>query len=90
MNRIALVLIVIVALMAAPAAMTQAPAGTARAVVVKAGRVLDVRTGKYATNQIIWIEGERIKEMATPRPSNRDCRKMRASWISRTPPSCLD
>ena len=30
---------------------------------VKAGRVLDVRTGKYASNQIIWIEGERIKEI---------------------------
>ena len=34
-------------------------------VAVKAGRVLDVRTGKYAENQIIWIEGGRIKEMGS-------------------------
>src|SRR5580698_3447723 len=63
MKRIGLVSILIVALMGAPVAMTQAPAGAARVVAVKAGRVLDVRTGKYAANQIIWIEGERIKEI---------------------------
>lgn len=34
-------------------------------VAVKAGRVLDVRTGKYAENQIIWIEGGHIKEMGS-------------------------
>jgi imidazolonepropionase-like amidohydrolase len=28
---------------------------------VKAGRILDVRTGNYATDQMIWIEGDRIK-----------------------------
>jgi len=32
-------------------------------VAVKAGRVLDVRTGNYLENQIILIEGERIKEI---------------------------
>lgn len=32
-------------------------------VAVKAGRVLDVRTGKYAANQMIWIEDGRIKEV---------------------------
>jgi imidazolonepropionase-like amidohydrolase len=30
-------------------------------VAIRAGKVLDVRTGKYAANQIIWVEGERIK-----------------------------
>jgi imidazolonepropionase-like amidohydrolase len=30
-------------------------------VAIRAGKVLDVRTGKYAANQIIWIQGERIK-----------------------------
>jgi len=30
---------------------------------VKAGRVLDVRTGSYLANQIILIEGDRIKEI---------------------------
>src|SRR5271156_4589712 len=63
MKRIGLVVVLIAALMGAPVAMTQAPAGAARVVAVKAGRLLDVRTGKYASNQIIWIEGERIKEI---------------------------
>jgi imidazolonepropionase-like amidohydrolase len=31
------------------------------AVAVKAGKVLDVRTGNYLTDQIIWIEGDKIK-----------------------------
>jgi imidazolonepropionase-like amidohydrolase len=30
-------------------------------VAVKAGKVLDVRTGNYLTDQIIWIEGDKIK-----------------------------
>src|ERR1700722_4883770 len=30
-------------------------------IVIHAGKVLDVRTGNYLTDQIIWIEGERIK-----------------------------
>ena len=36
---------------------TAAPA----VVAVKAGRILDVRTGNYLTDQMIWIEGGRIK-----------------------------
>ena len=32
-----------------------------KTVVVKAGRVLDVRTGKYLDHQMIWIVGDRIK-----------------------------
>jgi imidazolonepropionase-like amidohydrolase len=30
-------------------------------IAIRAGKVLDVRTGKYAANQIIWVHGERIK-----------------------------
>ena len=30
-------------------------------IAIHAGKVLDVRTGNYFTDQIIWIEGERIK-----------------------------
>jgi len=42
----------------------QQPASQAPALVaVKAGRVLDVRSGKYAERQIILIEGDRIKQM---------------------------
>ena len=31
------------------------------AVAIKAGKVLDVRSGNYVTDQIIWIEGDKIK-----------------------------
>jgi imidazolonepropionase-like amidohydrolase len=42
----------------------QQPASQAPALVaVKAGRVLDVRSGKYAERQIILIEGDRIKQI---------------------------
>ena len=34
-------------------------------VAIHAGRVLDVRTGNYLSDQIIWIEGERIKAIGT-------------------------
>lgn len=34
-------------------------------VIVKAGRVLDVRTGKYAEKQAIWIEGDRIRKIGS-------------------------
>ena len=32
-------------------------------VALKAGRILDVRTGNYLPDQMIWIEGDRIKEV---------------------------
>ncbi|HUL17207.1 MAG TPA: amidohydrolase family protein [Terriglobales bacterium] len=44
-------------------AQTTGTAATTDDVAVKAGRVLDVRTGQYAANQIIWIENGRIKEV---------------------------
>jgi imidazolonepropionase-like amidohydrolase len=33
------------------------------AVAIHAGKVLDVRTGNYLSDQIIWVEGDRIKEI---------------------------
>jgi imidazolonepropionase-like amidohydrolase len=40
----------------------QTPRTTAPAeIVIHAGKVLDVRTGNYLTDQIIWVEGDRIK-----------------------------
>ena len=36
---------------------------TATSVAVKAGRLLDVRSGKYLDSQIILIEGDRVKEI---------------------------
>jgi imidazolonepropionase-like amidohydrolase len=39
----------------------QSATAPAASVAIHAGKVLDVRTGKYAANQIIWVEGERIK-----------------------------
>jgi imidazolonepropionase-like amidohydrolase len=35
--------------------------GATAAVAVHAGKILDVRTGNYAPDQIIWIEGGKIK-----------------------------
>ena len=43
-------------------AQSSAAAKAPAEIAVKAGRVLDVRTGKYAANQIIWIEDGKIKE----------------------------
>ncbi len=34
-----------------------------KTVAVRAGRVLDVRSGKYLDHQIIWIVGDKIKEI---------------------------
>src|SRR5580704_17439411 len=40
----------------------QTPKASAPAeVAIRAGKVLDVRTGNYLSDQIIWIEGDRIK-----------------------------
>jgi len=38
-----------------------APTAPPAATAVKAGRILDVRKGRYLSQQIIWIEGGRIK-----------------------------
>jgi imidazolonepropionase-like amidohydrolase len=39
----------------------QEPKGPVTDVAVKAGKILDVRTGNYLIDEIIWIEGDRIK-----------------------------
>jgi imidazolonepropionase-like amidohydrolase len=39
----------------------QAKPNSPTEVAIRAGKVLDVRTGTYASDQIIWIEGDRIK-----------------------------
>jgi hypothetical protein len=39
---------------------TRPPPGS-RLVAIRAGKVLDVRTGNYGSDQIIWIDGEKIK-----------------------------
>jgi len=56
--------IVIAALLAGRALAAQADSGTGRAsVLVRAGRLIAVRTGAVLTNQAILIEGDRIKEV---------------------------
>src|SRR5215469_5591563 len=32
---------------------------------IRAGKVLDVRTGKYLADQVIWVEGDRIKAIGS-------------------------
>jgi imidazolonepropionase-like amidohydrolase len=46
--------------LAAPAVAQQGTAAST-VVAVRAGKILDVRTGNYLTDQMIWIEGDRIK-----------------------------
>ena len=41
----------------------QAPAPAPKATLLKAGRLLDVRAGTYRSNQGIWIEGGRIRQV---------------------------
>ena len=49
-------------LCAASSVAAQQPAAAAPAsVAIKAGKVLDVRTGSYALDQVIWVEAGKIK-----------------------------
>lgn len=50
---------------AAPAAAQQSQYAAPSPVAIRAGKVLDVRTGKYMTDQILWIENGRIKEIGS-------------------------
>ena len=43
-------------------AQAKLPAAPAE-IAIRAGKVLDVRTGNYAADQILWIEGDRIKSI---------------------------
>ena len=62
-----------------------AAAPAAKTVVIRAGRLLDVKTGKTLTNQIIVIQGDKIASVGSGYASSR--RERRLS-ISRTPPCC--
>ncbi len=59
MGRLGIFLILLCSLAGNIAAQQMSPATTA--VAVRAGKILDVRTGSYLTDQIIWIEGDKIK-----------------------------
>jgi imidazolonepropionase-like amidohydrolase len=62
MKRLGIFLIALFSLAGAGASRAQQPMSPATAgVAVRAGKVLDVRTGTYLADQIIWIEGGRIK-----------------------------
>src|SRR5438094_10613930 len=65
-------LIVALALMTAAAGMLAAqgrggrgaaPAGTQKVTAVRAGRLIDPESGTAAANQVILVEGERIKDV---------------------------
>ncbi len=62
MGRLGIVLIVLLSL--AGTGTAQQPVSPAPTdVAVKAGKILDVRTGTYLADQIIWIEGGKIKSI---------------------------
>src|SRR5580704_15151054 len=57
-------ILILMAMSAAGICAAQEAKASAPAVVtVRAGQVLDVRTGIYAKDQIIWIEGDKIKSI---------------------------
>src|SRR5438034_10831412 len=57
-------LLLVAALLAGHDVAAQADSGAARpSVLVRAGRLIAVRTGTVLTNQAILIEGDRIKEV---------------------------
>jgi len=58
--------------LAAQAALAQQAKTAVAEVAVKAGRILDVRTGNYLSDQIIWIEGDRIKEVGKAADVQKD------------------
>lgn len=60
MKRLAFLLILLLCVGGSLAAQQASNAENA-SVAIKAGKVLDVRTGNYLSGQIIWIEGGRIK-----------------------------
>jgi len=60
MNRFAILLLCLLCLAGASTAQ-QPPVPGPAGVAIKAGRVLDVRSGNYLTGQIIWIESGKIK-----------------------------
>ncbi|MGC2719130.1 MAG: hypothetical protein WA209_06030, partial [Candidatus Acidiferrales bacterium] len=64
MNRLAVLLIWIGAFAGFCSAQTKVAASPVE-IAIHAGKVLDVRTGNYATDQIIWIEGDRIKAVGS-------------------------
>ena len=55
------VIVLLFAISTASACLAQQATSAPAVVAVKAGKILDVRTGKYLTDQMIWIEGDRIK-----------------------------
>src|SRR5262245_60420484 len=62
-SRLISLLLVLLGVTLGQAGPRPSPPATSPAKLIKAGRVLDVRTGKYQLDQGILTEGERIKEI---------------------------
>ena len=67
MKTRAFAFVVILALCVGVAAFAKSPpeGSTPASIVVKAAKLLDVRTGAYVENAAVWIEGDRIKEVGS-------------------------
>ena len=59
------ILLLLACFCAATSCVAQERGAAATTVAIKAGKVLDVKTGKYLEKQIIWIEGDRIKQIGS-------------------------
>jgi hypothetical protein len=60
---------------------SQAESPTPSSILLKAGKLLDVRKGSYIANAAIWIEGERIKEVGRGSEVQAHAQRMRRSSI---------
>src|SRR5580698_7775991 len=65
MKRVAVLVWILAMAVQLCAAQARPPAAPSVEIAIHAGKVLDVRTGKYAADQIIWIEGDRIKAIGS-------------------------
>lgn len=61
-------------------------AGDPPVAYVRAGKLLDVRSGKMLTDQVIVIRGEKIERVATA--AQVQIPLARPSWTCRAPPCC--
>jgi imidazolonepropionase-like amidohydrolase len=64
MTGLRTLLAIVVVLLVVAAIVAQSTSGQ-KEIAIRAGRVLDVRTGMYMRGQTIWIEGGRIKEVGS-------------------------
>jgi imidazolonepropionase-like amidohydrolase len=70
MKRFVILLCFLVSAVSATRSQVPKPSAPAT-VAIHAGKILDVRTGTYASDQLIWIENGKIKAVGKPADLNK-------------------